>query len=301
MIKEFSYLAGYLDGDGCFYMGTTNQKPKNILIFEYNIQIVSVEMPNLENFLKHGGFIRKKHRRVNHKTPYFFCMKKCKDFIYNIYPYLIDKKEQAFYMIELIKSIESSNYQSPSEQVINHRFFLIHKNREEKMSQFITKEKIDFIKNIKPSIKPSESDFAYLSGFIEAEGTFRIKKWKPKNKPNYVYNISLEIGNTRFPIFSWLMDRFGGNISFIPPKKTKRAAAIWSLQSDSLADILPILYNHLRTRKKHVCEQLIEFTKTVLPNGGDRHSAEFKIRMDAVIQKREQIVETVHQLNKKGE
>ena len=168
------------------------------------------------------------------------------------------------------------------------------------MSDFVTKEKIDKIKGVSPSITPTDEDFAYLAGLIEAEGTFRIKSWKPSNKPNKVYNASLEIGNTRYPIFPWLMDRFGGNISFSHPKRNKRACAIWSIQSRSLEEILNKIYPFLRTRKKKVCEKLIEFNKTILPNGGDRHSETFKKRMDAIIAKRDLIIEEVHHLNKKG-
>lgn len=299
MFYEFPYFAGYIDGDGCLYMGTTRQRCT--LIFEYSIQILSVEKENLENFIKHGGYIRKKAKRPRHKVPYVYILKNCYEFLKKINEFLVDKKGQASFMIEFIESIRVTNFQSPSETVINHRKNLIQQNRSEKVSNFVTKELIDSIKHIKPSIIPTESDFAYLAGFIEAEGTFRIKSWKPKNKPNKVYNASLEIGNTRFPIFPWLMDRFGGNISLVPKKGTKRACAIWSLQSDALANILPNLYTHLRTRKKLVCEQLIEFTKTILPNGGDRHSTTFKERMEAVLTKREKIIEAVHLLNKKGD
>ena len=168
------------------------------------------------------------------------------------------------------------------------------------MRDFVTEELINKIKSTKPSIIPTDQDFAYLAGLIEAEGTFRIKSWKPSDKPNKVYNTSLEIGNTRYPIFPWLMDRFGGNISFVHIKRNKRAVAIWSLQSKSLLIILNRIYVFLRTRKKQVCEQLIEFNKTIIPNGGDRHSNAFKERMEAVISKRELIVEEVHKLNKKG-
>lgn len=168
------------------------------------------------------------------------------------------------------------------------------------MSDLVTKESIEKIKDVKPSIIPSNADFAYLAGLIESEGTFRIKSWKPKNRPNKVYNTSLEIGNTRYPIFPWLMDRFGGNISFMEKKATKRAVAIWSLQSASLFNIVEKIYPFLRTRKKKVCELLMEFDKTLLNNGGDRHSLAFKERMAAVLVKRESIIEEIHKLNKKG-
>ena len=82
------------------------------------------------------------------------------------------------------------------------------------MSDWVTKEKVNSLKKIGQHIEPTEDDYAYIAGIIDSEGCFRIKKWKPKDKPNYVYAINLEIGNKRFPIFPWLTERFGGNTVF---------------------------------------------------------------------------------------
>ena len=300
MSTEFAYLAGYIDGDGCFYLGTTIQKPKNIIVFEYSVQILSAEKENLDSFLPYGGYIMEKPQRKGHKIPYCWTLKSCEDFCTNIVDFLIDKKFQCIDTLLLIQTIRQSNFQKYEEQTYRHRVQIINNNRRNKMSDLVTKENIEKIKDVKPSITPSDVDFAYLAGLIEAEGTFRIKSWKPKNRPNKVYNTSLEIGNTRYPIFPWLMDRFGGNISLSEKKTRKRAVAIWSLQSASLLNIVEKIYPFLRTRKKKVCELLMEFNKTLLSNGGDRHSLVFKERMKAVLVKRETIIEEVHKLNKKG-
>ena len=300
MTTEFSYLAGYLDGDGCMYCGTTIQKPKNITVFEYSIQVCCVERENLFSFEKHGGYVRQKEQRPKHKIPYVWVLKDCYKFASNVLPYLLDKPVQCKCLIDLFESIRGSNYQTCKNKTLDHRYNIIDICRRNKVSDLVTKENIDKIKCLKPSIEPKDTDFAYLAGLIEAEGTFRIKSWKPSNKPNKVYNASLEIGNTRYPIFTWLIDRFGRNISFIHKKGNKRACAIWSLQSKSLYNILDRIHLFLRTRKKLVCEQLIEFNKTILVNGGDRHSDAFKERMIAIISKRDSIIDEVHKLNKKG-
>lgn len=300
MTTEFAYISGYLDGDGCLYAGTTIQKPKNITVFEYNIQVLSVERENLSSFEKYGGFVRQKFQRPCHKIPFVWCLKDCANFLPQILPYLVDKQIQCKYLIEICKSIKESNYQSCEQQTFEHRIKLVNECRKNKMSDLVTEKLINKIKYTKPSIEPTEQDFAYLAGLIEAEGTFRIKSWKPSNKPNKVYNSSLEIGNTRYPIFPWLMDRFGGNISFVHKKRNKRAVAIWSLQSKSLYNILDRIHFFLRTRKKEVCELLMEFNKTILKNGGDRNSHAFKERMKSIIAKRDLIIEEVHKLNKKG-
>jgi hypothetical protein len=43
---------------------------------------------------------------------------------------------------------------------------------------------------------------------------------------------------------------------------------------------------------------IINFSETILPNGGDRHSDEFNQHMSSVIDKRESIINEIHILNK---
>lgn len=52
--------------------------------------------------------------------------------------------------------------------------------------------------------------------------------------------------------------------------------------------------------KKPVCEKLIEFYNTTLPNGGDRQSDAFKASYAEILTKREIMVEEIHKLNSKG-
>lgn len=301
MTIEYAYLSGYLDGDGCFYLGKYFQKKTSISVFEYSIQVLSVEKANLHNFYKYGGTIRKKPKKERHKQPFIWVLKSCESFAISVQPFLIDKNIQCNLLLQLIASVRKSNFQPYGRQTYNHRLNLINQCRENKMKDLVTKELIDKLKVRKSSISPTSENFAYLAGLIESEGCLRIKSWKPLNKPNKVHNISLEIGNTRYPIFPWLIDRFGGNISFSHTKRNKRAVAIWSLQSASLNYILLEIHSFLRTRKKEVCELLIEFQKTVLPNGGDRHSQAFKEKMACIISKREKIITKIHKLNKKGD
>lgn len=167
------------------------------------------------------------------------------------------------------------------------------------MSDWVTKEKVNSLKKIGQHIEPTEDDYAYLAGIIDSEGCFRIKKWKPKDKPNYVYAINLEIGNKRFPIFPWLTERFGGNTGFYYSKNIIKPMAIWTISAKSLTDIIHHIYPFLIC-KKEVAKKIIEFTKTILPNGGDRNSETFKESYARVIETREKIVNEIHKLNLKG-
>lgn len=167
------------------------------------------------------------------------------------------------------------------------------------MNNFITKEAIDLLADRKLTVTPCEEDYAYFAGLIDSEGCFRIKKWKPKNKPNHAYNISVEIGNTKLPILPWIVERFGGSVVFISAKTNKRSSATWTLSAAALYEILPKIRVFL-TIKKEVCDKLIEFQKTILSNGGDRHSELFRALFEKRMEIRERIINEVHEFNRKG-
>ena len=301
-MNKICYIAGYIDGDGCLYIGRYIQNPKNIVVYEYSIQILSVKPSVLYEFkAQYGGSIRQKADRFRHKTPYVWTIKnkECFELARKVKNKLLDKKKSCSYFIKFIKTIKPNYGTAISEQILKTRNKLIDKIREEKhMLDLVTQEKIASLKTCE-SIKPCEEDFAYLAGLIDAEGCFRVKSWKPKNKPNKVYAISLEIGNTRFPIFPWLTERFGGNIVFIPTKGIKRASATWNISALALSHIINEIIPFLRI-KKDTAQRILEFYNTNLPNGGDRHSEEFKKLYAEKLIERERIIEQLHILNLKG-
>jgi len=301
-IKKTIYAAGYLDGDGCFYSGQYFQKINNVFVYEYSIQVVSVKIESLlffkENF---GGYISEKPRRINHKQPYCWTIKnkECIALARKVEPFLKDKKMQCKFQIKLADTIVPNHGVKIAPNIIQQREYFMEQIREDKhLYYFVTKEKVDQLKNIE-TIKPEPLDYPYLAGLIDSEGCFRIKKWKPKNKPNYVYAISLEIGNRRFPIFEFLLERFGGNIVFSGPKPRKNAFAIWSISAFALFQLLPKILPYLII-KQEAAEKIIEFYNTNLSNGGDRHSDKFKKLYAENLIVRERIVQEIHNLNLKG-
>ena len=303
MKKLFAYAAGYIDGDGCFYLGKTIQKPKMITVYEYSIQAVSVKKPVLDHFKEvFDGYIRKKPSKVNHRDAFCWTIKgpQAVQLAEHMLPYLVDKQSQCRLFIQYAKLIYRNKFRTVDETLIQKRNDLINNIRWDRhMTNFITKEDIELLKDKKCTITPSAIDYPYLAGLIDSEGCFRIKKWKPSNKPNHVYNISLEIGNTKLPILPWLVERFGGSVVFIAEKAKRRASAIWTLSAAALYEILPKIRPFL-TSKQEVCDKLIEFQKTILPNGGDRHSELFRALFEKRREIRERIIQEVHQFNLKG-
>jgi len=297
------YTAGYLDGDGCFYLGKTIQKPKMIMVYEFSIQCVSVKREVLELFKEQfGGYICEKPSKKHHKRAFCWTIKQSasKCLAEAIQPFLVDKTIAAKIYCEFCRLIGSNDFEKVPSDIIEKRNNLINEIRKDRhMNNFVTKESIEEVNKNKCIKTPQDADYVYLAGLIDSEGCFRIKKWQPKNKPNDVYAIALEIGNTKLPILPWLTERFGGHVQYISPRKNKRASATWSIAAKTLFDILPKIRPFL-IGKQPVCDKLIEFQETILPNGGDRHSELFKALFKRRCEVRERIIGEIHELNHKG-
>ncbi len=298
-----AYTAGYIDGDGCIYLGKTLQKPKMITVYEYSIQVVSVKKPILNHFKNiWGGFVRTKPSKPRHRDAFVWTIKGriAAYFVQDIQLFIVEKQKQCSMFIYFSSLVHRNEFKTVDQTLIDERDNLIEDIRKERhMNNLITKEDIELLKDKKHTITPSAIDYPYLAGLIDSEGCFRIKKWKPKNRPNEVYNIALEIGNTKFPILPWLVERFGGSVVFIAAKTNKKASATWTLSAAALYEILPQIRPFLTT-KQEVCDKLIEFQKTILPNGGDRHSELFRALFEKRREIRERIIDEVHKFNLKG-
>ncbi|MDQ1328104.1 MAG: 2 protein [Candidatus Poribacteria bacterium] len=293
---DYCYLAGYLDGDGCFFIG--RERPKKHLKQKNIVSIVisSVNKHVLDCFKNQfGGSVSlTKKEHDNNKSLYQYSSKKRNTLkiIECIKPYIVEKSEECNLVLQFAHS------SCDAEQKAFIHKMKITKDIGNLISKYHKKE-FEHSKNI---IIPDKNDFAYLAGFIDAECNFGIQKYKPKNKPNHVYKIILQCNNTKAPVFKWLLERFGGQIHFIDRRnhgKARKNQLTWRLCGKALSKILNSIYPFLK-HKKPVCEELMKFYNTTLPNGGARHTAIFRSQYEKVLKIREEIVVRVHKLNLKG-
>jgi len=298
MIKntDFAYAAGYIDGDGCFYIGKTTNKKTGRIRYQSMLVIASTNRFILDEFAsKFGGSVRLSDNRLKYsgqKPQYQFIIKtkKALQFTQSIQPYLVDKIREAE---NFCFSITKENQYDFIEQ--SRRLRALYK-----VTIICPRQLTEWGKNYPQPI--NETDYAYLAGLIDAECCLSIQHYKPKNRPNTVYKIILSINNTRRPIFQWLMERFGGHLHFIDREsknKDHRNQLMWKISGKALSRILPFIVPYL-SYKKPVCEELIKFYQTTLKNGGARHTEEFRKSYASIIEERDKIVHKVHQLNKKG-
>lgn len=296
MIKntDLAYAAGYIDGDGCFYI-------EKIFIenrFKYRCFMVinSTEIENLHWFQRtFGGTLTSTPSLKNGHKPIHRLVIKGKnlDILKNIEPFLVEKLEE-FHTFE---NFRKTNDRQAKDQLIDQMYFL--KNQGNLIITSIKKE----IESLRNSIFPSIEDFSYLAGWIDAECCLNINKSKTKNRPNSTYKVLLQCNNTKSPCFRWLSERFGGQFHFIDRSKYHncRNQMTWRLSSRALLQILDKIQPFL-IHKKPVCEELMNFCKTIVPleKTISRRSKKFTEFYQPILEERERIFHKIQQLNKKG-
>ena len=157
------------------------------------------------------------------------------------------------------------------------------------------------MKKVKKTFDPSEENLAYLAGLIDAEGCLRITSHDVnRTGRSRSYVATLEIGNTRLPIFQWLLERFGGTITYrAPTNRNHNPMIIWSLRSRKLYNLLFKIQKYLRVKKER-CEKLLELEKTTLKIGGNRKTGQYRCHVEQILSKRESIFQELKLLNAKG-
>ncbi len=284
-----AYAAGYFDGDGCFYLSKPQRK------FISSMIIVSTDK-NILIWFKSlwGGKINTSKKVPDQKTVYRLEYKKRESiyFAQDIQFFLKEKFDQA----NLFIGFSISDNKDVKMRCIDEIRYI---KKFDHLAQREFKQQFESVRN---TIKPSEEDYAYLAGFIDAECCLGIQKNKPKNKPNHTYKIMLSCNNTKAPVFKWLLERFGGTINFIDRASkypTYRNQLRWNIYAKKLGEILDKIHPYLKY-KKPVCEELMKFYKTTIPVGTSRKTDAFRQRYAIVLQEREKIVHNVHILNLKG-
>lgn len=121
MDNKWAYLAGIVDGEGCFCIGKTNSHKNHTLaitVTNTNIQLIIWLKDNF------GGHITVyKTKNEKYKTSYkwqFTKASKVKCILEKILPHLIVKKEQAMIALEFGRTVGRGGRKT-SPEVINYR------------------------------------------------------------------------------------------------------------------------------------------------------------------------------------
>ena len=206
----YAYTAGYIDGDGCFYIGKYTLKSGRIR-YQARLVISSTNPAILNLFAKtYGGtafLCDKRTEHIGQKPQYQFAITHSKslNLIKNCRKYLVEKINQAITFYAFIEE--------DRKEVKENLISIMKKFKHDQ--DLIEKEQKELLVEQSLTIRPTEIDYAYFAGFIDAECCLSVSTYKPKGRNNDTFKIYLACNNSKLPIFQWIMRRFGGNIQFI--------------------------------------------------------------------------------------
>jgi len=292
-ITDLAYAAGYTDGDGCFHIGKVHSE--NRIRYRALFIINTTEIENVQWFQEiFGGTISTKPRRKsNHKVIYRYVLKGKEIEKTDLFSEFLQEKHYEWALFKFFRQCQIDSKDGFIEEMKEHK----------DCSNLFTHSLKESFENQRKTIKPSEQDFAYLAGFIDAECCLNIQKSIPKNRPNPTYKIQLQCNNTKSPTFEWIAKRFGGQFHFIDRSKYRnnRNQMTWRLSAAELYPVLKGILPFLK-HKKPVCEEMIKFYKTIVPleNTVSRNSPKFKEFYQPILNERELIFHKIQTLNKKG-
>jgi hypothetical protein len=279
---DFAYAAGYIDGDGSFML----QYP-----WGSSLTVVSTNKEPITWFVENfHGNLRCYNRNdgVRKKSYYFRFSEKGIESIPNIFPYLVEKRNECLCFQHFRESKGEIEKQPFIEEMkkFKYEFGLIHDSPKEELN------------SIKMTISPTEEDFAYLAGYIDAECSLDIGRClNTKTCKTPQYHPQLQCNNTKSPFFFWASARFGGQFHF-RKYPNGRNQLIWRISHKQFDPILYKIFPFLKS-KKSICEKIIEFRKLTLGKGrvSQRHP-NFSEWYSSIASQREQIYNEVRHLNK---
>lgn len=249
-----AYAAGYIDGDGCFYIGEIKTSP----FFQDTFSIISTHLDNIEWFNDHfEGTIQVKKTRQKNRVPsyHFVFTKEGYKFLPRIFPYLIEKKHECEVFL---------NFRNPAFKDSRNSFVKAMKilKEESNVVRVSLKEEIE---SIRYTCIPNKMDYAYLAGFIDAECSLDINKNLQKRGKNPTYRAQLQCNNTKFPFFFWASRKFGGQFHFLDKSHLPncRNQMLWRISNLQLDTILKGVYPFL-VHKKPICNEMIKLREKVL-------------------------------------
>jgi len=282
---DFAYAAGYIDGDGCFQVGNG--------AWNSHLVVVSVRKEPILWFLeKFDGAIRSiKPRTQNRSVSYHFRFsKKVMDYLPYISKFLVEKKDESilFQDFRNTKGMEPKRPLIKKMKSLKNDFGLIHT---------CIKEDLNSIRN---TIQPTQEDFAYLAGYVDAECSLDINRRMQSKGKTFTYRPQLQCNNTKYPFFYWASSRFGGQFHFLNKSHIPncRNQIIWRISNSQLDPILEGIYPFLIS-KKPICEKMIELRKLTFKGNGrmSPNHPNFSEWYDSIAKSRESIYNEVRHLN----
>ena len=244
---DFAYAAGYIDGDGCFCIANN---------YTYHLSICTIHIENAQWFRDkfEGTFSMRKPRDKTRKEVFTFRFNvKGLKILPEIEKFLVEKKEEC----DLFKKCADVFLRKDKE------FFYQEMKRLKNSTNLILKSMKDEVSSIPKSYIPTQEDFSYLAGFVDAECSLDILRRKQPRGDQFSYVAQIQCNNTKIPFFRWAAQRFGGNFYFVNNSKysNRRDQMIWRLRGKECYPILEQIKPFLN-HKRNICAEILKLKET---------------------------------------
>ncbi len=271
-----AYIAGLMDGDGSFSI--IKEKRSRGYIYFPCIQLSNVfkEMPLLLQKLFGGSYKEKSKQKHQTKTQYVWNVRgfdSCKFFLENVKSFLILKKDRAIFLEEFIEKFSTAT----DREIGKDGRFLTRDNTDRGQSAYHLKMQSynnDCLTNegslIKQSSKNSEDPifWSYLSGILDTEGSFSIRKNKPScGSKNYRYGPIIQITMATYEVMNFIRKNINFGSFCFPKAKTCQRGFCCKISISKINDcsflirkILPYIIS-----KKNQAKLLLEYCENTTP------------------------------------
>lgn len=140
----------------------------------------------------------------------------------------------------------------------------------------------------------TENDWAYLAGFVDADGSIAVSRWRDSRNQATRYIVRLSISNCDKYIMNWLVSKFYGCVSLSNRNAPKQHRTLWRwvLSGIKAKPVLTRILPHLRLKQKRG-ELALQFISTMSKSGRVRLTPD-------VILERERIFKHVTRMNRRG-
>ena len=154
----------------------------------------------------------------------------------------------------------------------------------------------------------TESDYAWLAGFLDGEGHLTIRYQRSKRDclvTSTVATIAVSQAHPREAILYWMKESFGGTISCSstgPRSAFHNKAYRWSITGAGAVEICRRVFPYLRLKRRQA-ELIIEHQGTKLPShvGVRKGTPRSAVRISPeILALRQAHVEEISKLNKRG-
>jgi hypothetical protein len=117
----------------------------------------------------------------------------------------------------------------------------------------------------------TETEKAWLAGFVDGEGSITISKQIRKNRPSPAYRALIEVANTNKAPLEFIMKEYGGKIYHAHEKRRRKNGKKWSdaftwycpisVSERLLTDIFP--YLRVKSKQAEIVLEFIRHIKTL--------------------------------------